>query len=109
MEPMTPEQMDTFVKAAQLGVALGLDHRYEWYVNACRCLIHGVYTEIPRLQAAIDAAFLAFEKGTASDPMEEEELERLDMEGFNERIRVWYDGSSIVSHPSESGETVQEW
>lgn len=71
---MTPEQKDTFISIAQMGVACGLDHPYEWLVN--------YELHAPQLMAYTDAnknmnkaydAFLAFFHDCGScpdDPME---------------------------------------
>lgn len=96
---MKPEEMETFCRAAQMGVALGMEHRYEWYTCASRSLIHGYYPDMPLHQAKLDAAFLAFEKGTASCPYEEEELSTLSMEELYDRINSWYASASVRNAP----------
>lgn len=87
---MSDEDMRTFISYAQLGLALGLEHRYEWMCNAQRCLMHGVYTEIPEQSLKIDNAFLMFEKGLACCPEDEEDAENLTLEGLYDRVNVWY-------------------
>lgn len=85
---MTPEQEHTFVQAAMLGVTCGLEHRYEWYCNALRALLHGLYDEIPAKTKELAEAFLAFEQSTASCPQEEDDLKTI--EEFTLRVRAWY-------------------
>jgi hypothetical protein len=89
---MTPEQAALFCSIAQLGIALGLSHRYEWLTNYLRMLGHGLYSEIPqRSQEAWEAA-LAFEKGLDSCPEEALELKQLTIEGLSARIGDFYNG-----------------
>lgn len=71
-----------FAQAAQAGIACGLKHRYEWFFNALRMLQHGDYTEISERTRDITEAFIAFEKGTASCPEEQEELDKLDYDRY---------------------------
>ena len=87
---MTPEEQTTFIKAAQMGVACGLSHRYEWYVNAQRAIGHGAYSEIIPALDALLRAFLAFEKGTGCCPEESEELSQLTDDGFSELVINFY-------------------
>lgn len=90
MSNMTSEECQTFCQAAALGVTLGLEHRYEWYVNAQRCLSHGVYTEIEANSKKINDAFLAFEKRLASCPEEELFYTHLEIGGFNALVNEFY-------------------
>lgn len=87
---MTPEQQTTFIKAAQTGVALGLVHRFEWYTNAIRMLHHGPYDEVDAKTKEIEDAFVEFEKGTASCPEEEEQLNNLNVDSYNDTVSDWY-------------------
>lgn len=90
MTNMTPEQEHRFCQAAALGVACGLDHRYEWLTNASRALMHGPYEEINTASTQLYESFLAFEKTTAGSPEEHKELTQLTMEGFHKLISEWY-------------------
>ena len=81
---------DVFVKAAILGLCCGLNHRYEWYCNASRALIHGPYTEIGERETVLLEAFTEFEKRLCSCPEEEEEYEKLDCRAFLNRVEAWY-------------------
>lgn len=88
---MTPEQEHIFCRAAALGVACGLEHRYEWMINAIRALAHGPYTEIPDRMKDLYESFLSFEKSTASCPEEELELEILTVDGLVTKVNDWYE------------------
>ena len=55
-------------------------------------LQHGPYTEIPERTKNIVEAFIAFEKGTASCPEEDEELAKLDYDGYIELTNRFYNG-----------------
>lgn len=87
---MTPEQQNTFIGAARRGVALGLNHRFEWYVNALRMLHHGPYSEIDSQATKIQEAFVAFERGTASCQEEEQEYADMDIAAYAKRVGDWY-------------------
>jgi hypothetical protein len=87
---MTPEQEHVFCRAASLGVALGLNHRYEWFINAQRALMHGSYDEIPNRRKELDDAFLAFERSTASCPEEEVELQKLTITAYSHKVADYY-------------------
>ena len=95
---MTPEQAKVFVGVAQAGIACGLQHRYEWFYNGLRMLSHGLYTEINERTAQIVDAFLAFEKGTASCPEEDEELAKLDYDGYIVLTNKFYNGQKDKSN-----------
>lgn len=88
---MTDAQREVFCNAAQMGIACGLEHRYEWYTNAIRSLAHGAYSEIPSRAQALDEAFVAFEKGTGSCPEETDGLFCLDAKGYRHMVNNWYD------------------
>lgn len=87
---MTPEQEHTFCKAAAMGVACGLTHRYEWLMNAMRAGHHIHYENFDGYETALYESFLAFEKSTAGDPAEAEILNALDRATFQTAINAWY-------------------
>lgn len=78
--------MKTFIEAAQLGIACGLNSPVEWYVNASRALSYVDYKEISRKADELIDTFIEFYKGTAGCQEEEEWLFQLTRENFNERI-----------------------
>jgi len=89
---MTPEQEHLFIQIAQMGVACGCEHRYEWLMNYLMHLPNLLeYSRIPDARQVAIAAFLAFEQGTASCPEEEEELQQLDENGFVDRVNRFFD------------------
>lgn len=87
---MTPEQAVEFCKAAALGIACGLQHRFEWYVNAVRATTHGDYSTINERRKAIADAFMAFEKTTACCLEETRELESMTLDEFVTKVDKWY-------------------
>ena len=87
---MTPEQCQIFCGAAAAGIAMGLDHRYEWFVNVNRMLMHGPYDEVLPQEAKILDAFLAFEKCTASCPEEDEMFKNATTFDFAVIVNDWY-------------------
>jgi hypothetical protein len=91
MNKMTPEQALEFCSWAQMGIALGLTHRYEWFVGALRCLGHLDYSTMEESRAKIESAFVEFERNTCSCPEEEEELDNLTVDGYYERVNSYYD------------------
>lgn len=97
---MTAEQSERFTGIAQMGVACGLDHPYEWLQNY---LLHmpnlAPYAEVSRLSQEALEAFLAFFKGCASCPEEEAELEQLTADGLLERMGKWYDVQRAKPQP----------
>jgi hypothetical protein len=87
---MTPKQANLFVRVCQTGIACGLEHRYEWYNNYDSMLYHGPWTELGVAREALWDTILAFEKGTASCPEEEEELAKMTLSDLSEKINRWY-------------------
>lgn len=81
---------EVFWNAAACGIACGLSHRYEWFINANRMLNHGVYGEIPDRYSVLLTAFIEFEKATASDPDEAAELSTLDEVSYKDLIDTYY-------------------
>lgn len=88
---MTPEQTQLFCKIASMGVACGLEHRYEWLANYMMHYLMAIpYEEVLKARADAIDAFLALEKTTASCPEEETELAALDELGLSHKISAYY-------------------
>lgn len=107
-QDMTQGQKDVFLKAASFGIALGLEHRYEWLVNAERMLMHGPYTEIKESSDSIWDAFLAFEKTLACSPEEDKELSALTGKDLAKRVNDFYRKGASDGQASNSGTSVQD-
>lgn len=91
---MKLEQAHLFCRAAAMGIACGLSHRYEWFTNYLRSLQHTeVYADIPIKEQRAYEAFIAFEKMTASCPEEQVELDRLGKQGYCTLVNQWYNNS----------------
>ena len=90
MPKMTPEQMQAFVEAAQVGMALGLEHPLEWYVNVTSGMWISAmpYDKVPAYVERMTDAFVAFYRGTASCP--EDPVENLTLEGLQDLIHRHY-------------------
>lgn len=87
---MTLDQMNIFINAAQLGIACGLYHPFEWLINADRALDHGPCDEVGKRQGELYNAFLAFMKGTAGSPEENEYLQNeFGMEEMFEQVNAF--------------------
>ena len=87
---MTPEQMQAFVEAAQVGMALGLDHPLEWYVNVTSGMWISAmpYDKVPAYVERMTDAFLAFYRGTdcqANDP-----VKNLTAKGLQDMVQRHY-------------------
>lgn len=100
---MTPEQEHTFCQAAALGICLGLPHRYEWYVNADRALIHGPYTDIKKNAAKLAQAFMAFERRLATCDEEQAELDRMTYDDYVRKVNNFYEQASGTNCLNISG------
>lgn len=88
---MTDEQEHTFVAIAQMGVACGLDHRYEWLSNYLFHVINTIpYYERDDARERAISAFAQFERETASCPEEDRELGSMTDEQYIERVDAWY-------------------
>ena len=88
---MTPEQEKLFCQIASMGVACGLEHRYEWLANYLHHFLQTApYNEVSALQAAAWDTFLAFEKSTASCGEEEIELRTMTHKDFGAKMAAWY-------------------
>ena len=86
---MTVEQMERFVWVAQMGVACGLDHPYEWFRNY---ELHFLPT-IPYEETLVEyrktlEAFVAFFRGTDAEP--DDPVRNLTNEQFLDRMTDYY-------------------
>lgn len=88
---MTPEQEKLFCQIASMGVACGLEHRYEWLANYLHHFVPAApYNEADALQVAAWDTFLAFEKTTAGSELEEKELQAMTPKAFGAKMTAWY-------------------
>ena len=85
---MTPAQMKTFVRVAQAGWTCGLQHPYEWYVNAERMLDLLPYDQAEEVQNNFIDAFLAFFRGCSAGPFDP--IENLTHDQLIDAIDAWY-------------------
>jgi hypothetical protein len=92
-EKMTVEQMETFIYTAQLGMACGLSHPLEWYVNHINHMMNMYpYDTVATKEKLLTEAFVEFYKNTAGSPEEDDWLNELTVGNFNERIvEPYYD------------------
>lgn len=89
---MTEKQKDIIIEIFQTGMACGLNHPYEFFVNYIRSFMNFLpYDDIPKAEQDAYDAFIEFMKGTAGHPDEEEWLKTLDADKLNKRINSWYD------------------
>lgn len=85
--PMTQEQRDLFMDAAETGWTCGLTHPYEWFLQATRCIAMD-YRKIPEYVEKVTDAFHAFERANQGPVPVGEELTR---EQFIERVNRWFE------------------
>lgn len=89
---MTPEQKDTLVGMFQIGMACGLNHPFEFFMNYLRTLDHFDYKKVPELERKAYEAMLEFMKGCAGCEEEQEFYNNLDVVSLNKYIDGWYRG-----------------
>jgi hypothetical protein len=86
---VTPEQKELFIWIAQMGIACGLEHPFEWYFNYVRHLPQLVaYPDMPKVETEAMEAFTAFYKDTASHP--DDPVKDLTCNGFIDMVNEWY-------------------
>jgi len=87
MRKMTPDEQEYFISAAQMGMACGLTHPWEWLVHSMRCdwLSYDVRPSIE--QRYIDA-FVAFWNGCDSHP--DDPCKTATAKELFEEIDNWY-------------------
>ena len=86
---MTQEQKDLFISAATLGVACGLMHPIEWYMNYIRSLMNfAKYEDIPNLKEKMTEVFIEFYKMTGGGPGDP--IENLTIDGFVNLVNDYY-------------------
>ena len=85
---MTDKEKSTFIEIAQLGIACGLEHPFEWIENF---LYHGLqlhrFEDQHKLEVNAVDAFVAFYKGCDSYHGKYSHLTR---ESFMEMVNEWY-------------------
>lgn len=101
LERMTDNQMKTFIQMAQTGVACGLMHPFEWLYNAVRMQSFMPYAEQPAAEEQIVDAFLAFWRGTDSQP--DDPCTTITKDELIDMINKWYARGSKqdVSSPEQ--------
>jgi hypothetical protein len=85
---MTPQQMQTFVQAAQAGIACGLSHPLEWFSNAYEMISHGPWIDQASSDIALTDAFVAFYRGTDCQP--DDPVANLDHDGLRKMLEQFY-------------------
>lgn len=86
---MTTEEMERFIKCAQLGIACGLWHPYEWLVNDNRTLLQShPYGNFRQEESKLVGSFLAFFHGCKCHP--DDEIGELTASGLSDRINKYY-------------------
>jgi hypothetical protein len=67
MRRMTSDQKDIFIQVAQVGMACGLTHPWEWFANAMR-MDFLPFAQRPDIEERVLQAFVAFWCGCGSGP-----------------------------------------
>lgn len=87
---MTPEQKVTFITIAQMGMACGLTHPFEWLLNYTRSVDQFTpYEKVPQAIESAEEAFIAFLRNTGAGP--DDPAESLDREGLSDLVTDYYD------------------
>jgi hypothetical protein len=94
---MTNKQKDIFINIAQIGMACGLTHPYEWLENWDFHLSH---IDLQWSADAVYKSFLAFFKGTASFP--EDPVKTWKIIDMINAKNSWYDRNNRSSHQYSS-------
>ena len=89
---MTPEQKDTLIEMFQMGMACGLDHPFEFFMNYLRSLDHVDYKKIPKLEKEAYEAMIEFMKNSGGCPEETDFYNSLTVVTLNDYISKWYRG-----------------
>jgi hypothetical protein len=87
---MNSEQEHIFCQSAALGIACGLNHRYEWLTNSIRAAEHGRYEDFTKTSDTLMDAFMAFERTTAGSEHEEEDLRKMNKDDYTGMVNKWY-------------------
>lgn len=93
---MTSEERDLFIYTAQMGIATGLTHPYEWLVGFVR--LSDIFPPNDTIIYKVEQAFLHFFQGCDSHP--DDPIKNLTVAEMYEMIDVWY--KKRVRHESVS-------
>lgn len=86
---MTAKQKSLFIEAAQAGIACGLWHPHEWYVNYVRVLFQLLpYNEVDERATSLGESFIAFYRECMAYP--DDPIGNLDEDGFAKMINQHY-------------------
>ena len=85
---MTSEQQDTFIFIMSSGMACGVSHPIECYVNYLGHMTMFPYEDIPRLEKEAEEAMVAFLRKTSSGPGDP--VGNLTPDGLTEMINAHY-------------------
>ena len=97
---MTDDQKTVFIQAAQMGMACGLEHPWEWFYNAQRALLIAPWDTLSMGQARLNDAFLAFWHGCGAFP--DDPCETATIEDLYAEIERWY-GATRDSSMNQEG------
>ena len=91
---MTPEQKDILLGMFQMGMAVGLNHPFEFFMNYLRTLGHLDYKKVPEMEEKAYDAMLEFMKNCAGNEEEQDFYNTLTVVKLNELIDRWYKHSN---------------
>lgn len=86
--PMTPEQLKLFVGAAQMGMACGLTHPWEWFSHALRTSHILPHDDQKKFAQDTTDAFVAFWNGCGSHP--DDPCQTAGANELFDEIDAWY-------------------
>ena len=88
---MTDKQRKDFIGIAQMGIACGLEHPYEWLGNyLSHASMFEKYEDLPRRYNEVKEAFVEFFKKCGSHPYDQVHNEDLTAEKLLDEIGHYY-------------------
>ena len=87
---MTSEQKDGIIGIFQMGMAMGLNHPFEFFTNYIRTLGHMDYKKVPEMEEKAYDAMIAFMQNCAGSEEEQDFYNTLDVIKLNGLIDRWY-------------------
>lgn len=91
--PLTSEDKDLLLAMWSTGMAIGLDHPYQWYDNIVRMMPSFLpYDDIPEQERRMAIAFIKQMRRTGSHP--DDPIETVDVDKLYQIINDWYDSKT---------------
>jgi hypothetical protein len=103
---MTDKEKSQFIELAQMGVACGLYHPIEWYINLKRCLTDFLPKEKQEeKQKELKNTMISFYKSTSC--ADDDNIENLDEDGFDDLVDNYYSIENLKKHKERLEKAIQ--